>query len=536
MFLSPEHVSGKWGSDKARRYHEATKHSYASVRVGSGYLDFSNKPYPFKYYISGEKKQLPAEFERPVGRATDALTCSLSIEAPKTLSISHLASLLYFTAGISRVERVGDHYIYFRVAPATGALYSTELYPVIGWVEDVEAGVYHFDPGEFVLTRLRSGDFRRRIAETIQDQGAASARLLVILTACGWRNAWKYRERSYRHWFWDGGAMAANLLAVACSFGLDAKVHAGFVDDEVNSLLGVDGEDEAVFAVITVDGRVEAAGAEAPERVAGPIEGVPAAQRGRPVKYSLISETHASTMLRSSDEVASWKKSAALLHGLDRDGNSGLPVQAPQPATTEKRIWEVILERGSTRKFARRSIGASQLSAILRYSFGPLRADFLPDTRDTLIRPYLIVNAVEGMPSGCYRYIPSTGELRLLRKGQFREAAGYLCLEQALGRDASIVFFNMADLDKVLNVLGGRGYRAAQLEGGIRLGRLYLSAYSVGLGATGLTFYDDDCVEFFSPSSDGLEVMTVVAIGYPSYTTRPGSIKAGILKHPAKAL
>ncbi len=534
--MPPSSSAGKWGSDIAHKYHESTKHSYISVRMGSGFLDFSNKPYPFKYYVTGEKLQLPRDFEKPESPALDALLCRKPTKPQPTISTSLLASLLYFTAGISRVERLGDHYLYFRVTPATGALHSTELYPVISMAEGLEAGVYHFDPGEFVLTRLRRGDFKRLLSLAVQDESVLRSRFGVVFTACGWRNAWKYRERSYRHWFWDGGAMVANFLAVACSFGLDATLHVGFEDGAVNDLVGVDGEDEAAFAVITVNDGVGAAGAEAPERVSGPVEAVPAARIGGPVKYSLISETHSSTMLRTGDDVAAWKKSAGLLHGLDGGGDSGLPVQIPQPATTEKRLWEVILQRGSTRKFARRSIGAPQLSAILKYSFGPLRVDFLPDPSDTLIHPYLIVNAVEGIPSGCYRYMPSTGELRLLRKGQFREAAGYLCLEQALGRDASVVFFNMADLDKVFEVLGGRGYRAVQLEGGIRLGRIYLSAYSLGLGATGLTFYDDDCVEFFSPSSEGLEMVTVVAIGHPAYTPRPGSIRAGVLKHPAKAL
>lgn len=529
-------LAEKWGFDLARRYHESTKHSYSSVRVGSGFLDFSNKPYPFKYYVSGEKLQLPRDFEKPDSPALDALTCTASVTPQPALTASRLASLLYFTAGISRVKRFGDHYVYFRVVPATGALHSTELYPVVGLAEDLESGVYHFDPGEFVLTRLRRGDYRRVLASAIQDEGILRSRCVVVFTACGWRNAWKYRERSYRHWFWDGGAMVANFLAVACSFGLEAVVHVGFDDEVVNQLVGADGDEEAAFAVITVDGNAEAAGSEAPERVTGPVEAVPAAQKGRPVKYSLISQTHTSTILRSKDDVVAWKKSSTMLHGSSGVGNEGLPVQLPRPGATGKRLWEVILERGSTRKFARKSIEANQLSAILRYSFGPLRTDFLPHPSDTLIHPYLIVNAVEGIPGGCYRYNPSTGELRLLKKGQFREAAGYLCLEQPLARDASVVLFNMADLDKVLEVLGGRGYRAVQLEGGIRLGRLYLSAYSLGLGATGLTFYDDDCVEFFSPSSEGLEVMTVVAIGHPAYTPKPGRIFAGILKHPAKAL
>ena len=49
--------------------------------------------------------------------------------------------------------------------------------------------------------------------------------------------------------------------------------------------------------------------------------------------------------------------------------------------------------------------------------------------------------------------------------------------------------YSLADLGAVL---GDRGYRAAQLEGGIRGGLMYLTAYALRFGATGLTFLDDE--------------------------------------------
>ncbi len=54
---------------------------------------------------------------------------------------------------------------------------------------------------------------------------------------------------------------------------------------------------------------------------------------------------------------------------------------------------------------------------------------------------------------------------------------------------------------------------AAELEAGIIGGRLYLGAYAVGLGASGLTFYDDDVTAFFSPHAEGKSVMFLVAVG-----------------------
>ena len=71
----------------------------------------------------------------------------------------------------------------------------------------------------------------------------------------------------------------------------------------------------------------------------------------------------------------------------------------------------------------------------------------------------------------------------------------------------------LVDLDAVLARQGERGYRAAQLDAAIAGGRTYLAAYALGLGATGLTFFDDDVTAFFSPHAAGKSVMFLMAVG-----------------------
>jgi len=78
------------------------------------------------------------------------------------------------------------------------------------------------------------------------------------------------------------------------------------------------------------------------------------------------------------------------------------------------------------------------------------------------------------------------------------------------------VYF-MTDLEVVLGGLGVRGYRAAQLDASVTAGRLYLSAYALGLGASGLTFFDGEVTEFFSPHAAGKSVMFLVLLGVPAY-------------------
>jgi nitroreductase len=71
----------------------------------------------------------------------------------------------------------------------------------------------------------------------------------------------------------------------------------------------------------------------------------------------------------------------------------------------------------------------------------------------------------------------------------------------------------LADLNRALERLGNRGYRAAQLEASIMGGKLYLAAYAQGLGASGLTFFDDDVTEYFSPQAAAKSVMFLIALG-----------------------
>ena len=126
---------------------------------------------------------------------------------------------------------------------------------------------------------------------------------------------------------------------------------------------------------------------------------------------------------------------------------------------------------------------------------------------------YFIVNAVAGLEPGAYYYNPFYNGLRLLKAGDFREMAGHLGFEQALPADAAAVAFITADLNAIDQALGARGYRTAQTIAGIIGGRLYLGMHALGLGATGLTFYDDSVTEFFSPHAAGQSAVFVVPMG-----------------------
>jgi SagB-type dehydrogenase family enzyme len=197
----------------------------------------------------------------------------------------------------------------------------------------------------------------------------------------------------------------------------------------------------------------------------------------------------------------------------------------------------VIVRRGSARRFTHDPISFEHLSTILDIATRGTPADVaagagdagaaqeqpqehspverLPDGR-SLVEAYLIVNAVEGLPAGTYAFDREHRGLTPLKQGDFRAVAGYLDLGQDLAADAAVNIYHLADLQAILPRLGNRGYRAAQLEAAIEGGKLYLAAYALGLGATGLTFFDDDVTGFFSPPAAGKSVMFLTAIGHPA--------------------
>ena len=186
-------------------------------------------------------------------------------------------------------------------------------------------------------------------------------------------------------------------------------------------------------------------------------------------------------------------------------------------------LEETILRRGSTRTFAQDPISVEELSAALHYSTRGIDADFLSPYGASVNELFLIVNSVEGLASGAYRYDREQHGLELLKEGDFRGEAGHLGLDQQIPADASVDVYMLADLKPVLDAFGNRGYRMAQLESGIIGGRLYLMAYGMGFGASGLTFYDDEVIEFFGPAAEGLSVMFLVALGRSVKRKRGGA-------------
>jgi SagB-type dehydrogenase family enzyme len=498
------------------KYHDGTKHSYWSIRSNPHFLDWANRPQPFKIYPKIAPLPLPRDMPQTEVAALSAISEPVPSAGDDSVpDFQDLARILYFSAGITKQRKSPGGEIYFRAAACTGALYEIELYVVTGALAGLDAGVYHFSPADVSLRLLRKGDFRGNLAQaTAMEPAVARAPATIICTGTYWRNAWKYQARTYRHFGWDNGTLLANMLAVAAASGLPAEIVLGFVDGEVNRLLDLDTRREVSLCLVPIGRKSESslpALREAPELG---LETIPLSERE--VEYPAMLEMHNASSLESEEEVAQWRGKQPIFPPAGPAGEAvrlqGLPEEG-QPKDT---IEQVILRRGSTRAFDKTaSVTLDQLSTILDCATRGLPADFLKPPGTQLNDLYLIVHSVQGLKPGAYFFRRDQNTLELLKEGEFRAETYHLGLEQELPADACVDIFFLADLGPILERYGNRGYRAVQLEAGTIGGRIYLAAYAQRLGATGLTFFDDDVSDFFSPHAKGKSAIFLLAIGKP---------------------
>jgi SagB-type dehydrogenase family enzyme len=467
---------------------------------------------------------LPVEAESSTIPALDAIAEATGAGAPGECipDLAALSQLLLLTDGVTRYIRRGDRLVPFRAAPCTGALYHQELYVACGDLPDLPAGVYHYGTHDHALRRVREGDHRSHLVDASGgDPANAYAPVILITTSVFWRNAWKYLDRAYRHVWWDTGTMLPNALAVANTTGLPAHLVLAFADEPVANLLGVDLGHELVTSLVAL-GRssVEPPAAIPLEPLDLPIE----PYSPRELDLPLILETHRATLLPTGAEAAAWRDAGVTSGTAVAPSGPVIRLPRPDPASLPMEpIEQVIRRRGSTRHFAREPITLGQLSILLDRTTRGVPSDTLGPDGIPFNTAYLFVNAVDGLDPGTHVYHRDQHALELLRRlsqDEARAHARHLALDQDLGGDPAVNIYLLADLDPILARAGDRGYRLAHLGASLVAGKLYLASYALGLGATGLTFYDDAAIDLFSPHAAGKSVMFLIAIGQPAGTGR----------------
>ncbi len=426
--------------------------------------DLARLPPHWKEYPPGlPTVELPREWQVVDVPATTVLA-GRHLPAPATPDLPGLARLLHLSAGVvrTRFDDWRNRTWPFRAAGSAGGRFPLEVYVSSRGVGGLSDGVHWYDPARHVLVQV--GPPADGVATTL------------IVTGVPWRTSWKYAERGFRHVYWDAGSMLAQTLVLAESAGFGPRLWTRFADNELTRLVGADGVQEFPVALVGL-GMGEPAILASGDAARGSIGAAP-------TEFPLITMAQ-----RAGDE--------------DRLGDPwpvARPLSGEVPASPDLDV--VILRRGSTRLMdatatVRRDVFAFSLAAALR---------------GTTVPHFVAVHAVDGVDPGLYRW-PDLDHP--VRRGSLREEMLLVGWDMNLARDAAFVV--MAAID--LGTLDDRRYREAQLEAGIVEGRLHLAAFALGIGASGLTFLDDEIEGLLGEPLAGL---LFTCVGVPTYRNRPG--------------
>jgi len=489
--------------DAAWEYHNGTKHPNGILLDRSHTYHPANRPLPYKIYKNKQQVNLKVDRQSSGVTTLDAISYTAQLENVIVPDLGLLSKILYFSGGITKTLKfsppLGE--VDFRAASCTGALYHIEMYVVCTDIPGLESGVYYFDPKNLALVMLRKGDYRKFLSDaTANEPFVSSSPVALVFTDVFSRNSIKYQAREYRHAFWDCGTILSNSLAVTSAYKLSSKLILGFVDSYVNQLLGLDGKNEAALALLSLGHEKQDFPSPPPlDNITEKIE--------HSLEFSAITNMHQSSSITERGEVSAWRKKAG--NKIPQPSKNAIKLE--DSVSIDDNLEQTIIRRGSTRKFSHDSISRERLSAILKNSTRGIISDF--EENETINDVYIIINAVDGIDQGAYFYNKENNSLEVLQEGDFRNVSGHLGLDQSLPYDASVTIFFMVNLQKVLEDFGNRGYRVAQIDASITAGKMYLASYAQNIGATGLTFYDDEVTEFFSPHAENKSVMFMLAVG-----------------------
>lgn len=425
--------------------------------------DLDRIPWPYKRYGQGlPRLELPVELPMTTA-STLSVLAGTAHPHPAELDLAQLARLLFFSAGVVRTAESRGRRILFRAAGSAGARHPFEVYVAVPPGGALPAGVHWYHPEEHALLEVGPAP-----------DGAGPA---IVLTGVPWRTGWRYRERGYRHIYWDTGTLLSQLLALASSAGLDALLVTRFPDDTVDALVGADGVHEFSVAAVSLgpDGPALAPTGEA---AAGSVD-------GEPLEFPLV------TAAQRAGALGEWGE----------PWPGGHPVEVPGSGPA---VEEVVLRRSSQRLMnPERGLPEEVLTTSMRVAM-----------RGIDVPHWVAVHDVEGLEPGIYRW----PELAVpVRPGALRDELFRVALDQGLARDAAFVVISATDVAR----LDDRGYREAQLAAGLVEGRLHLAAYAQNASASGMTFLDSDIAALLGEPVDGL---LFTCVGIPDNSAKRGGL------------
>lgn len=200
---------------------------------------------------------LPEPSEQPTEKFEQLMRRRTSVRdyTDEAVSLAEISSLCASTVSArDRFKTTSSQVIpHAPLAPTGGGLLSIQLYYISLNTESLSRGIYKYRADKHGLELVSEGEIRGRIFEitSFQDWIARCAGIFVLVSDLD-RVQWKYEDRAYRLTHMDAGVLGQSLHLAATSIDLGSCMVFGFLDDEMNQLMSIDGDRQFVSLIMPI--------------------------------------------------------------------------------------------------------------------------------------------------------------------------------------------------------------------------------------------------------------------------------------------
>jgi SagB-type dehydrogenase family enzyme len=229
-------------------YHENSKITRSAPGMAQSAESIRVAPDGFKRYMHAPHVALPAPRANQPSSLWDVILQRRSCRtySGESIGLESVSDLAFYALGLPGTG-------YRRCLPSAGGLGPLELYVAAMNVDGLNPGLYHYDVRSHSLTLLAPGDCRPSLIKaTFIKEAIEKAAAVIILSGVFGRSKIKYGERAYRFVLLEVGHAMQNACLAATALGIGVCPIGGFIDDNLNDLLDVDGIEEAALYAVSI--------------------------------------------------------------------------------------------------------------------------------------------------------------------------------------------------------------------------------------------------------------------------------------------
>lgn len=482
-------------------------------------VDWQDAPLTYKLYEDIPSFQLSLEVPLTLEKQ----------EAPSTPDLFRIGHFLWYTFGLTNVSQSIDPFetslepvqSFRRFVPSGGGLYPNELYVYLK-IADLPVGVYHYDVAHHRLILLREGNFDSYLAQALGNRCTIpSCFATFIVTTMFWKNFFKYNNLSYRLQGLDAGVLIGQMLEVSKRFGFEPGVYYQFLDQAINHLIGLEENEESTYAIIPLS--VESTSWLTPANEAGShvsttelCREIPSIQRKhysrskRIKEYPMLLKMNKASMITSTETIRYFQVS-------DQLNNEEYEYKLPFINHLSYDLAEICRNRFSPEMdYILGKVSLSQLSILLKETMASFlyRNDLHYSSPQVAL--YSCLYNVENLPNGAYFYDNKQHALNLLQSGDHRTRLQYaMTFDNVNLQHIPICVHVAGDSAFYKNSFHYRGYRIQQMEAGMLVQRLLLTATALGMGGHPLLGFDaSSCDAIYKLRGKGKTCLIQIPVGF----------------------